>query len=52
MVGVREIYRNRNIAKTLLNINLQEAKRKNFMTAICEATAIISQHNAAKMGFK
>lgn len=52
MVGVRENYRNRNIAKTLLDINLQEAKQKNFSIAICEATGIISQHNAAKMGFK
>lgn len=52
MVGVRESYRNRNIAKTLLEINLKEAKSKNFVTAICEATGIISQYNAAKIGFQ
>lgn len=52
MVGVQKNYRNLNIAKNLITENLGLAQEKKFTTVICEATGIISQHNARKLGFK
>lgn len=51
MVGVQENYRNLNIAKNLITKNLRLAQDKKFTTVICEATGVISQHNARKLGF-
>ena len=38
MIGVKEKYRNKNIAKNLLNLGLAKAKEKQFECAIAEAT--------------
>jgi GNAT superfamily N-acetyltransferase len=52
MVGVKESYRNHNIAKNMMLENQKLAKTRGFKKVIGEFTGIISQHNAFKLGFK
>ncbi|MCP2727310.1 GNAT family N-acetyltransferase [Limnofasciculus baicalensis] len=52
LLGVVKNYANKNIAKTLIEVNLKLAKQRNFKAAIVEATGLASQHIFRSFGFQ
>ncbi len=51
LLGVKEEYKNKKIATTLVTENLKLAKSHNFSVAIAEATGLTSQHIFRSLGF-